>query len=136
MNQAGAVQSNTREIDVKVVKEAIERLLPEANYNIPPDVLEGLRQAAEREQSEIGRRTLQQIIQNYELAAKEQLPVCQDSGVTVILLEIGQDVHWVGGDLREAIFSGVRRGTKQGYLRWSTIGDPLARQNSGDDPAA
>jgi fumarate hydratase subunit alpha len=113
----------------------VARLLAEANYRIPGDILAGLRAAAGRETSPLGRRTLEQLIENYEVAAAEQLPVCQDSGVTVVWLEVGQDVHWTGGDLRQAIFDGIRQGTKQGYLRWSVIGDPLARRNGSNDPA-
>ena len=103
------------------------RLIVEANYNIPDDILQALRAAVTREESEIGRRTLEQLVRNYEIAAAERLPVCQDSGVAVVMLEVGQDVHWTGGSFQEAIFEGVREGTKSGYLRWSVTGDPLRR---------
>jgi fumarate hydratase subunit alpha len=123
-----------RDIDVAVVREAVERLLVESNYNIPADVLDALRAAHQQEESEHGRRALQQIIENYEVAAAERLPVCQDSGVTVVMLEVGQDVHWIGGSLREAVFAGIRAGTSNGYLRSSTVGDPIARRTSSGDP--
>ena len=65
-----------------------------------------------------------QLVRNYEIAAAERLPVCQDSGLAVVMLEIGQDVHWTGGSLQEAVFEGIREGTRSGYLRWSVTGDP------------
>ena len=122
-----------REIDVAVLRTAVARLLAEANVRIPDDILEGLRQAALREQSELGRRTLEQIVRNYEVAAAERLPVCQDSGLTVVHLEVGQDVHWVGGSVTEAIHDGIRDGTRSGFLRASVTGDPIARRNTGDN---
>jgi fumarate hydratase subunit alpha len=124
-----------RDLDVAVLSEAVTRLLIESNYRIPEDILDGLRQARAREQSEAGRRTLDQLLENYEVAAAEQRPVCQDSGVTVVMLEVGQDVHWTGGSLREAIFAGIRAGTSRGYLRWSVVGDPIARRTLPADPA-
>ena len=123
-----------RDLDVAILRETTAQLLVEANYRIPPDILTALRQAAAAEESELGRQTLEHLIHNYEVAAAERLPVCQDSGITVVLLEVGQDVHWTGGDLREAIFEGITQGTKQGYLRWSIVSDPLARRNSAGAP--
>jgi fumarate hydratase subunit alpha len=116
-----------RDLQVSVLRDTIARLLPEINYNIPPDVLAALRDAAAREESDLGRRTLEQLVRNYEVAAEERTPVCQDSGLTVIMLETGQDVHWVGGSIHEAIYDGVRAGTREGYLRWSVTGDPTRR---------
>lgn len=126
-----------REIDVATLRETLARLIVEANYNIPPDVLSALRSAIDREESELGRRTLEQIVRNYEIAAAERLPVCQDSGVAVVMMEIGQDVHWTGGSMQEAIFEGVREGTRTGYLRWSVTGDPtrMLKTAGGDTPA-
>jgi fumarate hydratase subunit alpha len=113
-----------REIDVALLRDTIARLIVEANYNIPPDILQALRDAVDREESPLGRRTLEQLVRNYEVAAAEQRPVCQDSGVAVVMLELGQDVHWTGGSMQEAVYEGVRQGTQAGYLRWSVIGDP------------
>ena len=126
-----------RSIEVSVLRDTIARLIIEANYIIPDDILQALRDAAIREESEIGRRTLEQLVRNYEIAAAERLPVCQDSGVAVVMLEVGQDVHWIGGSLQEAIFDGVREGTKAGYLRWSVTGDPtrMLKTAGGDTPA-
>lgn len=116
-----------RELSVSVLRDTIAKLLPDINFTIPPDVLAALRQAAVREESDLGRQTLQQLVRNYEVAAEERMPVCQDSGMTVVMLETGQDVHWVGGSLQEAIADGVRAGTRDGYLRWSVTGDPTRR---------
>lgn len=127
-----------RELDVAVLRERVASLLVEANYRIPSDILDALRAAVGQEESPLGRSTLEQLVANYEVAAAERVPVCQDSGVAVVLLAVGQDVHWVGGDLREAIYEGVREGTRAGYLRWSVTGDPARRlKMRGDDaPAA
>ena len=113
-----------RDIDVSTLRDTVSRLLVECNYTIPPDVLQALRDATVREESPLARRTLEQLIRNYEIAAAERVPVCQDSGLAVVMLEVGQDVHWVGGSLQEAIYEGIREGTRSGYLRWSVTGDP------------
>ena len=126
-----------REIDVSLLRAEVARLLVEANYTIPADVLDALRAAVESELSPLGRSTLEQLVTNYEVAAAERLPVCQDSGVAVVFLEVGQDVHWVGGALRAAVHEGVREGTRSGYLRWSVTGDPARRLTMrGDDASA
>jgi len=127
-----------REIDVASVREAVARLLVEANYVIPPDILAALKSAIESEPSPLGRQTLEQLVRNYDVAATERVPVCQDSGVAVVMLDVGQDVHFVGGSLTDAVHAGVREGTRAGYLRWSVTGDPARRiKMAGDDaPAA
>jgi fumarate hydratase subunit alpha len=113
----------------------VSRLIVEANYTIPADILDALRAAIEREESPLGRRTLEQLVRNYEVAAVERVPVCQDSGVAVVFLEIGQDVHWIGGSLTEAIHAGIRAGTQSGYLRRSVTGDPTRRLKMAWEPA-
>jgi fumarate hydratase subunit alpha len=123
-----------RTFDVRVLRDTTARLLVEANYQIPPDILAALRLAATAEQSELGRQTLGHLVRNYEVAAAERLPVCQDSGVTVVLLEVGQDVRWTGGSIEQAIFDGIRQGTSTGYLRMSVVGDPLARRTPAGAP--
>jgi fumarate hydratase subunit alpha len=125
-----------RDIEVSTLRDTVSRLLVECNYNIPPDILQALRDAAVREESPLGRRTIEQLIRNYEIASAERVPVCQDSGVAVVMLEVGQDVHWVGGSLDEAIYDGIREGTRAGYLRWSVTGDPtrLLKLAGGDTP--
>ena len=138
LHSAVRVSTVIREIDVASIGETVARLLVEANYVIPPDVLDALKAAAETEPSPLGRQTLEQLVRNYEVAATERVPVCQDSGVAVVMLEIGQDVHLVGGSLTEAVHKGVREGTRAGYLRWSVTGDPSRRiRMAGDEaPAA
>ena len=125
-----------RDIDVSVLRETVARLIVEANYNIPADILDALRDAVTREESPLGRRTLEQLVRNYEIAAAERVPVCQDSGLAVVMLEAGQDVHWTGGSVQDAIYEGIREGTKSGYLRWSVTGDPtrMLKTAGGDMP--
>jgi len=125
----------TRDVDVGVVRDTVARLLVEANYVIPGDVLDGLKAAAVAEPSPLGRQTLEQLVRNYELAAAERVPVCQDSGIAVVMLEVGQDVHLVGGSLNEAVHEGVREGTRAGYLRASVTGDPARRLKMAGDEA-
>jgi len=124
-----------REIDVASIRDAVARLLVEANYVIPPDILDALKAAVESEPSPLGRQTLEQLVRNYEVAAAERVPVCQDSGVAVVMLDIGQDVHLVGGSLTEAVHAGVREGTRAGYLRSSVTGDPTRRLKMAGDAA-
>ena len=118
---------SVRDLSVTLLRDEVARLLVESNYIIPSDVLDALRTAVVTEESPLGRRTLEQLVRNYEVAAVERVPVCQDSGMAVVLLEIGQDVHWVGGSLQEAVYEGIREGTTAGYLRWSVTGDPSRR---------
>ena len=124
-----------REIDVASIRDAVARLLVEANYVIPPDILDALKAAVESEPSPLGRQTLEQLVRNYEVAAAERVPVCQDSGMAVVMLDIGQDVHLVGGSLTEAVHAGVREGTRTGYLRSSVTGDPARRLKMAGDAA-
>lgn len=126
---------SVRDVDVADVRDAVAHLLVEANYNIPPDVLDALRAAVAQEQSPLARRTLEQIVRNYEVAATERVPVCQDSGVTVVLLDIGQDVHFTGGSLNDAVYAGIREGTRAGYLRQSVTGDPTRLLKMAGDEA-
>jgi fumarate hydratase subunit alpha len=129
--------SAIREIDVALLRDTIAQLIVEANYHIPADILQALRDAVNREESPLGRRTLEELVRNYEVAAAERRPVCQDSGVAVVMLEVGQDVHWIGGGMQEAIYEGVRQGTRSGYLRWSITGDPtrMLKLSGQDTPA-
>jgi fumarate hydratase subunit alpha len=125
-----------RDLDVAMLSATVARLIVEANYTIPADILDALRVAVTREESPIGRRTLEQLVRNYEVAASERVPVCQDSGVAVVFLEIGQDVHWVGGSLHDAIHAGIREGTRSGYLRRSVTGDPTRRLKMAWEPSS
>lgn len=126
-----------REIDVSAIREAVAELSMEACYVLPPDVMDGYKKAKEAEESEAGKEVMDFLIENAAIAAKERIPICQDTGVAIVFLEVGQDVHFVGGDLRAAIDEGVRKGYVEGYLRKSVVSDPLfARKNTGDNTPA
>lgn len=104
-----------------------------ATHNLKPDVIEALKKARETEESEVGRKVLDQILENIEVAKKEDLPLCQDTGFAVFFVEMGQDVRIEGGNIKDAITEGVRRGYTEGYLRKSIVEDPLRRKNTGDN---
>jgi fumarate hydratase subunit alpha len=123
-----------REINTDQITETVARLCIESNYFLGQDVLAALRRYREAEVSPVGREVLDQILENAEIARSEQMPLCQDCGLTVIFLEVGQEVHIVGGDLNEAIVKGVRDGYKDGYLRKSMVDRPFsARINTTDN---
>jgi len=126
-----------REISVSEVIPVVKKLCMDANYYIGEDVIEKIKEFREKEKSPTGREILDIILKNDELAAKEQMPMCQDTGVAVIFVELGQDVHIVGGDFYEAINEGVRQGYKDGYLRKSMVDGPvIKRKNTGDNTPA
>jgi fumarate hydratase subunit alpha len=126
-----------REIDVGIITKEIERLCIEANYYLPQDVKKALEDAVEKEESPLGKEIIIDILSNEEIARKKLMPICQDTGLAVVFLELGQDVRVVGGDLYEAINEGVRRGYINGYLRKSCVDDPfMERKNTGDNTPA
>lgn len=126
-----------REINVDAITKTIEELCINANYNLPLDVKRALEEAVKRETSPLAREILMDILKNEEIARRDQVPICQDTGLAVIFLELGQDVRLVGGDLNDAINEGVRRGYKNGYLRKSSVDDPfLVRKNTNDNTPA
>ncbi len=125
-----------REIEVSRITEMIERLCIEANEHLPEDVKDAIRKCRACEDGEIAGGVLDRIIENYEIADREQVPICQDTGMACIFLEIGQDVHLTGGDLTAAVNEGVRRGYEKGYLRKSVVKDPIRRGNTGDNTPA
>jgi fumarate hydratase subunit alpha len=123
-----------KEINTDSITETVARLCQEANYFLPEDVARALRESRDREESSLGREILQQILENAGIAAKEHVPLCQDCGSAVILLEVGQDVHINGGDVYAAVEEGVRRGYAEGYLRRSMVSQPFsARTNTKDN---
>jgi fumarate hydratase subunit alpha len=123
-----------REIHTDQLIETVARLCIESNYYLGEDVLAALRKYREVEVSPVGREVLDQILENAEIARNQQMPLCQDCGLTVAYLELGQQVHIVGGDLNEAIAEGVRQGYKDGYLRKSMVEKPFsARVNTKDN---
>ena len=125
-----------REIDVKQITETVARLCIEANTMLPKDVACAIESCRACEDGQIAQGVLDKIIENYHIAAEEHAPICQDTGMACVFLDIGQDVHLVGGDLREAVDEGVRIGYDKGYLRKSVVRDPIRRGNTGDNTPA
>ncbi|TCW32491.1 fumarate hydratase subunit alpha [Thermohydrogenium kirishiense] len=122
-----------REVKADDIKKTVELLCIEANYNLPQDVLNTLKEKAYEEVSETGIEILNSIIENAEIAKVKEMPICQDTGIAVIFVEIGQDVHVVGGSLDDAINNGVKDGYLNGYLRKSIVNDPFVRINTNDN---
>lgn len=125
-----------REINVKSITDSISGMCIEVNHRLSPDMERMISDAADREESALGRQILCQLERNLEIAAADMIPICQDTGMAVVFLEIGQDVHLVGGDLEEAVNEGVRRGYTEGYLRKSVVSDPVIRKNTNDNTPA
>lgn len=125
-----------REISAKKITETIEKLAIDANTNLSEDVLNAINEALAQEKSPAGREILRQIIKNAEIARKEKLPLCQDTGTAVVFIEIGQDARVIDGSLAEAINEGVSLGYNKGFLRKSMVSDPLMRENTGDNTPA
>lgn len=126
-----------REIDAGEITSTVARLCQEANFFLPDDVLDALKQARENEESPTGQRVLDRLLGNARIAADEKIPLCQDTGAAVVFLELGQETHIVGGDLNTAVNEGVRRGYKEGYLRKSMVRQPFStRVNTGDNTPA
>ena len=126
-----------RAIDVKKITGVIARLFQEACYHLPEDVLDSLKQAREAEESPVGREVLDRMLENTDVSAEGEFPLCQDTGMAVVFLELGQEVHIIGGDLHKAINEGVRQGYHEGYLRKSIVRQPFsARINTKDNTPA
>ena len=125
-----------RTVNVDKVTEAVREMCINANYFLSPDMQKKLKEAAEQEESPLGKQILCQLQENLQIAGEDQIPICQDTGMAVIFLEIGQEVYFEGGDLTEAVNEGVRRGYAEGYLRKSVVGDPLIRENTKDNTPA
>lgn len=125
-----------REISVEQISQVIGKLCIEANLYLPQDIQDALEECRSCEDWKIAGDVLDDIIKNYHIAQQEQVPICQDTGMACVFLEIGQDVHIVGGDLSEAVDEGVRRGYEKGYLRKSVVRDPVRRGNTGDNTPA
>jgi fumarate hydratase subunit alpha len=125
-----------REIDTKIVVENIKEMCIEANHYLSKDMDDVLKKATSAETSELGRKILNQLQENLEIAGKEMIPICQDTGMAVFFVEVGQDVHFVGDSIEDAINEGVRQGYTEGYLRKSVVGDPIIRENTKDNTPA
>ena len=123
-----------KEIDVSEIADTVAHLCIDSNYYLGDDVLTSLRAYRDRETSPVGREVLDQILENADIARTEKMPLCQDCGLTVVFLELGQETHIAGGDLDEAIAEGVRRGYQDGFLRKSMVDQPFsARVNTKDN---
>ncbi|MED4753590.1 fumarate hydratase [Brevibacillus choshinensis] len=122
-----------REVTYEQIVDAVKSLCIEANVELGPDVVAAMREAKEKEKSAVADEVLSQLLQNAEIAASERVPMCQDTGMAVFLVELGQDCHIVGGSLYDAVNEGIRRGYGDGYLRASIVHDPILRKNTGDN---
>ncbi|MDI6642023.1 MAG: fumarate hydratase [Elusimicrobiota bacterium] len=125
-----------REIKAEEITKAVKEICIESNFVLPDDVWRKLKEAQEKEESPIGKEVIKQIIENNRIAKEEKIPICQDTGVAVVFVELGQEVHVVGGNLSDAINNGVRQGYIEGYLRKSIVADPLRRKNTDDNTPA
>lgn len=125
-----------RNISVKEIIHNIKEMCIEANHFLSEDMECALHKAAKEEKSPLGRQILNQLEENLEIAGKNMIPICQDTGMAVIFMEIGQEVHFIDGNLEEAINEGVRQGYVEGYLRKSVVKDPLIRENTKDNTPA
>ncbi len=125
-----------RTVDVGIIRDAIAQMCVEANLGLSADMLGALEKAYESETSELGGNIMGQLKENLRIAGEERIPICQDTGMAVVFLKVGQDVHFEGGSLKNAVNAGVRRGYTDGYLRKSVVSDPLLRENTDDNTPA
>lgn len=125
-----------RTIDVAEITNHIREMCIEANHFLTEDMEAAMKNAADTEASPLGKQILCQLQENLRIAGEDMIPICQDTGMTVIFMEIGQDIHFTGGILEDAINEGVRRGYTEGYLRKSVVNDPLIRENTKDNTPA
>ena len=122
-----------REVNVKDISDAVRELSMKSNTELGDAEVEYIRKMLDVEESPTGKEIISMLLENARIAREDQIAICQDTGFTVVFIDLGQDVHLVGGDLNEAVADGVRRGYKEGYLRKSILGDPIRRVNTGDN---
>ncbi len=127
---------NVREINVSLIETTIEKMCIDANYYLNKDIKDALVKSSLVEASPLGKSIINNILENAKLAEEKKVPMCQDTGMAVIFITIGQKVHFVGGNLTDAINNGVRMGYSKGYLRKSVVKDPLNRVNTNDNTPA
>lgn len=125
-----------REVDVSQITAAIRDMCIESTHTLSPDMEAAFTKTVEEEGSPLGKLVMDQLQENLHLARTEQIPICQDTGMAVVFLRLGQEVHLTGGALKTAVDEGVRRGYDRGYLRKSVVGDPIERVNTGDNTPA
>ena len=125
-----------RNIHTDTIIQTVKEMCIEANHFLSDDMKESLEKAIKDEKSELGKKILNQLDENLKIASKEMIPICQDTGMAVFFIEIGQDVHFEGINLEDAINEGVRQGYEEGYLRKSVVSDPILRENTKDNTPA
>ena len=125
-----------RTIRVEEITKNIKEMCIEANHFLSPDMAEAMKCAEKNEEAPLGKQILEQLQENLKIAGEDMIPICQDTGMAVVFLEIGQDVHLEGGALEDAVNECVRQGYVEGYLRKSVVGDPLIRENTKDNTPA
>ena len=125
-----------RTVQTEIITETIKKMCIEANYSLSSDMVKAMRKAEEKEESVLGKQILAQLQDNLEIAASDMIPICLDTGMAVVFLEVGQDVHFEGGSFEDAVNEGVRRGYTEGFLRKSVVGDPILRENTKDNTPA
>lgn len=125
-----------REVDVTLVTEALASMCIEANHYLSEDMKFALANAREKEKSPLGCKVLSQLEENLQIAADDMIPICQDTGMAIVFIEVGQDVHFIGGNIEDAINEGVRKGYVDGFLRKSVVADPIERVNTKDNTPA
>ena len=125
-----------RTINTKEITKNVKEMCIEANHYLSPDMDAAMKKATAEEKSELGKKILNQLQENLKIAGEEMIPICQDTGMAVIFLEVGQDVHFEGMAVEDAVNEGVRQGYTEGYLRKSVVGDPIIRENTKDNTPA
>lgn len=125
-----------RNVDVELLTKNIKEMCIKANHYLAPDMEKAMREACEKESKPLAKQILGQLLENLDIAGKDMIPICQDTGMAVVFLKIGQDVHFEGGSVEKAVNEGVRKGYQEGYLRKSVVGDPLLRVNTKDNTPA
>lgn len=125
-----------REVNVDIVTENIKEMCIEANHFLTDDMKKVFKNAVESEKSALGKQVLNQLNENLDIAASDMIPICQDTGMAVVFINVGQEVHFTGGNITDAINEGVRQGYVEGYLRKSVVKDPIIRENTKDNTPA
>lgn len=125
-----------RSVDVKLLTENIKEMCIQANHYLAPDMDKAMKNAHEKETKPLAKQILAQLLENLDIAGEDMIPICQDTGMAVVFLKVGQDVHLEGGSVEDAVNEGVRQGYAEGYLRKSVVGDPLLRVNTKDNTPA
>lgn len=125
-----------REVNVSIITDNIKEMCIEANHFLTDDMKNVFENAVKNEESALGKQVLGQLEENLKIAGEDMIPICQDTGMAVVFINVGQDVHLTGGDITEAINEGVRRGYVDGYLRKSVVRDPINRENTKDNTPA